>query len=242
MGPVELVCLRHGESENVVAGASGQVPAAPLTAAGWEQVRAVRLTGITHAYASATVRARQTAEAFGVPVTVLAGLAEVGVGSRDGAVDAGLRRETADVLRAWVVDGDLDRRVGDGESGHEVLARMGAALDLIADRHPAGADDLHPAAGPGDWDAAAGPGGAGSGGAGSGGAGSGGAGSGGAGPGGGAGVAGRPVVVGHVASLTVVASVLCGLGAAVWGSPLPHAVPFVLRRDGTRWHCPRWPG
>jgi broad specificity phosphatase PhoE len=195
IGAVELVCLRHGESENVVAGASGQVPAAALTAAGREQVRAVRLTGITHAYASATVRARQTAEAFGVPVTELAGLGEVGVGSREGAVDAGLRRETADVLRAWVVDGDLDRRVGDGESGHEVLARMGAALDLIADRHPAGA-----------------------------------------------GGAGRAVVVGHVASLTVVASVLCGLGAAVWGSPLPHAVPFVLRRDGTRWHCPRWPG
>ena len=186
---VDIVCLRHGESENVVAGASGQLPAAPLTAAGWEQARALRLTGITHAYASATVRARQTAEAFGVPVTELAGLAEVGVGSREGAVDAGLRRETADVLRAWVVDGELDRRVGDGESGHEVLARMGAALDSIADRSGT-----------------------------------------------------RPVVVGHVASLTVVASVRCGLGAAVWGSPLPHAVPFVLRRDRTGWHCPRWPG
>lgn len=185
---MDVVCLRHGESENVVSGASGQVPAARLTAAGWEQVRAVRLTGITHAYASATVRARQTAEAFGMPVTELAGLGEVGVGSREGAVDAGLRRETAQVLRAWVVGGELGRRVGDGESGHEVLARMGAALDLVADRP------------------------------------------------------GRPVVVGHVASLTVVASVLCGLGAAVWGAPLPHAVPFVLRRDGTRWHCPSWPG
>ena len=114
------------------------------------------------------------------------------------------------MLRAWVVGGELDRRVGDGESGHEVLTRMGAALNLIADRHPDGAD------------LAAEPGGAG--------------------PGGGAGVPGRPVVVGHVASLTVVAGVLCGLGGAVWGSPLPHAVPFVLRRDGTRWTCPRWPG
>lgn len=186
---MDVVCLRHGESENVVAGTSGQVPAAPLTAVGRAQVRAVRLPGITQAYASATVRARQTAEWFGVPVTELAGLGEVGVGSREGAVDAGLRRETADVLRAWVVDGDLDRRVGDGESGHDVLARMAAVLDLIADR--AGT---------------------------------------------------RPVVVGHVASLTVTAAVLCGLGGAVWGSPLPHAVPFVLRRDGSRWHCPRWPG
>ena len=188
---VEVVCLRHGESENVVLGMAGQVPAAPLTARGREQARAVRLPGITHAYASATVRARQTAELLGVPVTELAGLGEVGVGSREGVADAGLRRETAEVLRAWVVDGDLDRRVGDGESGHEVLARMAAALDLVAARHQDG---------------------------------------------------GGPVVVGHVAGLTLLASVRCGLGEAVWGAPLPHAVPFVLRRGGSRWQCAGWPG
>jgi broad specificity phosphatase PhoE len=123
-----------------------------------------------------------------VPITELAGLGEVGVGSREGVVDAGLRRETAAVLRAWVVRGELDRRVGDGESGREVLSRMSDALDLTADR------------------------------------------------------GGRPVVVGHVASLTVLVSVRCGLGGAVWGAPLPHAVPFVLRRDGSRWQCDRWPG
>ncbi len=45
-------------------GAAGAVPAAPLTAAGPEQARAAgrELTGITRAYPSATVRARQTAE------------------------------------------------------------------------------------------------------------------------------------------------------------------------------------
>jgi alpha-ribazole phosphatase/probable phosphoglycerate mutase len=190
---MEIVCLRHAESENVLAGVSGAVPAAALTAAGLEQARLLgrRLTGITHAYASATVRARQTAGQLGAPVTELAGLGEMTVGAREGAVDAGLRRETADVLRAWVVDGDLDRQVGDGESGHEILARMTAALTQVADRHAA---------------------------------------------------AGRPAVVGHVGSLTLAASVLCGLGGAVWGTPLPHAVPFVLRRDGSRWHCPDWPG
>jgi alpha-ribazole phosphatase/probable phosphoglycerate mutase len=52
---------------------------------------------------------------------------------------------------------------------------------------------------------------------------------------------GRPALVGHVGSLTLAVSVLCGLGGAVWGAPLPHAVPFMVRRDGTRWHCPRWP-
>jgi broad specificity phosphatase PhoE len=194
-GRVEIVCLRHGESENVLAGASGAVPAAPLTALGREQARAAgrELAGLTRAYVSATVRARQTAERLGVPIVELPGLGEMGVGGREGVVDAGLRRETADVLRAWVVDGDLDRRVGDGESGREVLARMTAALDRVADEHGAGRD-------------------------------------------------GRPAVVGHVGSLTVAVSVLCGLGGAVWGAPLPHAVPFLLRRDGSRWHCPRWPG
>jgi broad specificity phosphatase PhoE len=194
MGPVEIVCLRHGESENVLAGASGAVPAAPLTALGREQARAAgrELGRLTRAYVSATARARQTAEELGAPVVELPGLGEMGVGGREGVVDAGLRRESAAVLRAWVVDGDLDRRVGDGESGREVLARMTAALDRVADEH-AGRDD-------------------------------------------------RPAVVGHVGSLTVAVSTLCGLGAEVWGAPLPHAVPFVLRRDATGWHCPRWPG
>ena len=91
------------------------------------------------------------------------------------------------MLRAWVVDGDLDRRVADGETGHDVLARMTAALTRIA----AGG--------------------------------------------------GRPALVGHVASLTLAISVLCGLGGAVWGAPLPHAAPFPVRWDGSRWHCPRWP-
>jgi broad specificity phosphatase PhoE len=172
----------------VVAGASGALPGARLTARGRGQAAGLRGLEVTRAYVSATVRARETAAPIGVPVTELGGLAEVGIGAREGEVDARLRRETADVLRAWVVDGYLDRRVEpDGETGHDVLARMTAALAIVA-RDP-----------------------------------------------------GRPVVIGHVASLTLALSVLCGLGAEVWGTPLPHAVPFPLRWDGTRWHCPRWP-
>jgi broad specificity phosphatase PhoE len=183
---VEIVCLRHAESENVLSGASGAVPAAALSPYGREQAAGLDLP-VDRAYVSDTARARQTAAVLDVPVTVLPELAEMGVGSRDGEIDAALRRETADVLRAWVVDGDLERRVGDGESGREILARMTAALTGIA----AGG--------------------------------------------------GRPGVVGHVGSLTLAVSVLCGLGGTVWGTPLPHAVPFSLRWDGTRWHCPRWP-
>lgn len=48
-------------------------------------------------------------------------------------------------------------------------------------------------------------------------------------------------VVGHVASLTVALSQLCTLGSSVWGAPLPHAEPFLVEWDGTRWSCPTWP-
>ncbi|GAA1237299.1 hypothetical protein GCM10009665_29310 [Kitasatospora nipponensis] len=54
---------------------------------------------------------------------------------------------------------------------------------------------------------------------------------------------GRTVaLVGHVASLTAVVSELCGgLGAEVWGAPLPHAEPFLVQWDGRGWSCTRWP-
>ncbi|MET8651316.1 histidine phosphatase family protein [Nocardia aurea] len=45
------------------------------------------------------------------------------------------------------------------------------------------------------------------------------------------------VVVGHVASLSVTLAQLCGLGARVWGSPLPHAVPYLVERNPASWRC-----
>ena len=190
---MEIVCLRHAESENVLAGASGVVPLAPLTERGRAQAAALaaELTDgvrVSRVYASRAVRARQTAEVLDAPVTVLPQLAEMSIGRREGQIDAALREETAEVLRSWVVDGDLDRRVADGETGHDVLTRMTMALARVAAE------------------------------------------------------GGRPAVIGHVGSLTLALSVLCGLGGAVWGAPLPYAVPFVVHWDGSRWHCPRWPG
>lgn len=196
-GVAELVVLRHAESENVVAGASGAIPLAPLTYRGQEQAaRAAAdpaLAAARFLYASTAVRARQTAEivarSSGAAVILMPELMEVGIGGQEGVVDAALRRETALVLEAWVVDGNLDRRVGDGETGHEVLARMETALHGIAADH---------------WGE-------------------------------------RAAVIGHVGSLTLALSVLCGLGGAVWGAPLPHAVPFTVRVDGARWRCEDWP-
>ena len=64
--PVDLVCLRHAESENVVAGASGALPSSPLTARGRQQAAeaatAPGLAGVRCIYSSTALRARQTAQ------------------------------------------------------------------------------------------------------------------------------------------------------------------------------------
>jgi broad specificity phosphatase PhoE len=47
-------------------------------------------------------------------------------------------------------------------------------------------------------------------------------------------------VVGHVAILSLAAARLWGLGAAVWGAPLPNARPFLVEWDGRAWRCQTW--
>ncbi|MFJ3404173.1 hypothetical protein [Promicromonospora sp. NPDC090134] len=48
-------------------------------------------------------------------------------------------------------------------------------------------------------------------------------------------------VIGHVGSLTLALSRLCGLGSSMWGAPLPHAEPFRVEWDGNQWNCAAWP-
>jgi len=141
---VRVWCLRHGESENVTAGIAGAVPAAPLTGRGRQQASqaAQALAGepITAVYSSTALRAQQTARllaaSFGVEVSALPELAEVGIGQHEGTTDPAIRRRTAQVLRAWVVEQDLQQRVADGETGQHVLDRMTAAFQQIASTHP----------------------------------------------------------------------------------------------------------
>ncbi|QIS03882.1 hypothetical protein F5X71_17520 [Nocardia brasiliensis] len=52
------------------------------------------------------------------------------------STDPAARRRTAEVLRDWIVARELARRVSDGESGFEVVARMSSAFTSIADAHP----------------------------------------------------------------------------------------------------------
>lgn len=198
---IRVWCLRHAESENVVDGAAGVLESAPLTARGREQALAAARTlasePITRIYTSTAARAIQTAAPIAAESNGNArrlsesvrGLAEFGIGRAEGSRDPEIRRRTAQVLRAWVVDSDLDQRIDDGETGHEVVTRMSAVFASIAAEHP-----------------------------------------------------GETVaIVGHVGSLTVALSRLCGLGPAVWGTPLPHAEPFLVEWDGQAWRCPAWP-
>ncbi|MFI7000752.1 histidine phosphatase family protein [Nocardia sp. NPDC050175] len=137
---VKVWCLRHAESENVIAGVAGAVPAAALTPRGRrEAIAAARVLDgepIRRIYCSTAVRAQQTAAALaasrGLDIVALAALAEVGIGRHEGTTDPAVRRQTADVLRAWIIERDLDQRVADGESGRQVLTRMSAAFHQIA--------------------------------------------------------------------------------------------------------------
>lgn len=192
-----LWCMRHGESTNALAPRGGLLRDAPLTEEGRRQAGvaavAVREYDPATVYCSDTVRAYDTARILAkdldVDVVVLKDLTEISVGSADGADRRLVNHEAALALRAWIVDGDLETRVRDGESGQEVQARVTRALRYIADATRAG----DPA-----------------------------------------------VVVGHVASLTVGVTALCGRGQQLWGRPLPNAVPFPLTSDGGGWWC-RWP-
>jgi alpha-ribazole phosphatase/probable phosphoglycerate mutase len=194
---VRVFCLRHAESENVLAGTAGVLPSAPLTPHGWDQaITAAEALGhesITRIFSSTAIRARDTADVIahilGVETVTMPELLEVGIGAAEGATDATTRAQTATVLRAWIVDRELSAKVADGETGHEVVNRVSSALAAIAAGHP-----------------------------------------------------GRTVaVVGHVASLTVALNELCEFGDSVWGTPLPHAVPFLVEWDGNSWKCTSWP-
>ena len=137
-------CLRHGESENVLTRTAGVLPRAPLTEAGRRQARAAAemLGGesVAAIYSSTAVRAVDTAgiigELLGVETVSTTALLEVSIGGAEGSTDPAIGSLTAAVLRGWIVDGDLDARVADGESGHEVVARVSTALTAIATAHP----------------------------------------------------------------------------------------------------------
>lgn len=148
--PARLVCLRHAEGEDNVGGfLVNAVDSGALTTLGREQARAVaealRTEKIAAIYASPVTRARQTAHligaALGLPVSTVDGLREMELGEWEGApafADDGEPTSAAyginEVYLGWL-DGDLARSCPGGETGKQVLARVSAALEEIADEH-----------------------------------------------------------------------------------------------------------
>ena len=129
---------RHGEADyetDLLVDHGGS-----LTARGREQSRRLgeSLAGerIAHVWTSSLARAVQTAEiaaaVLGCGVTVREGLRELGVGAH-----VGLPPEPdpfGATFEHWL-DGDLEARIEGGESGAEVVVRMGGVLAEVADLH-----------------------------------------------------------------------------------------------------------
>jgi alpha-ribazole phosphatase/probable phosphoglycerate mutase len=136
---VRVWCLRHGESE-----ANANVPGAGedcgLTRQGRRQVLAAAPQLATELiiaiYSSTKVRARQTAALLATALTTAPGTPGLSITAMPELVEVDC---TADVLHAWVVEGDLGRRMSDGavgETGQQVVARVTAAFQTIASAHP----------------------------------------------------------------------------------------------------------
>ena len=140
-----VLLVRHGQSEGNVArvwtSARGGFP---LTALGHEQARAAGDVllgeGVVAVYGSPLVRAQETAyeigQVLGLPHGELEGVEELHVGIHEGVHDDHVGPVAEQVFGAWWRDNDLSGGFEGGETGEQIAARMKAALDLVADKHP----------------------------------------------------------------------------------------------------------
>ena len=141
-----LICLRHAESEPRIpdfsSGTADRSALAdpPLTQRGCSQAEAVghhlAAEKPEWLFVSDALRSRQTGEIIasflGARIEVVPALAEVSMGRGDREPDqSGVR---ADILRQWLVSGNLNVRLADGETGHQVALRMTHAFHKIAER------------------------------------------------------------------------------------------------------------
>lgn len=136
--PARVYVARHGEAEyesELLSDAGGS-----LSRRGRAQSRglgeSLRGARISRVYASSMARAVQTAEivaaVLDVDVVVRDGLREIGVGVHaGGSGDPDPFRPT---FQRWL-DGDLAARIEGAESGVEVVERVAAELELVADQH-----------------------------------------------------------------------------------------------------------
>ena len=133
--------VRHGESEaNVLGEFSNGLNKHGLTAAGRAQAQALALSlqtkGITRVCASPILRAAQTGEilagALGCPLEISPALREYDVGVLEGTTGQAGWDLYWQVLEAWLLRGELDRRIPGGESFLDIRARFMPFLDRLA--------------------------------------------------------------------------------------------------------------
>ncbi|SNQ50903.1 putative phosphoglycerate mutase [Frankia canadensis] len=137
---MRLMLLRHGQTPHNIVGALDTTrPGAELTALGHAQARAVpdalRGERISAIHASVLIRTQLTAaplaEARGLAVSVAEGIEEVSAGELELRTDRASVARYIGVTHSWI-DGDLDRVMPGGSSGHEFLAGYDAAIAAIA--------------------------------------------------------------------------------------------------------------
>lgn len=143
--PVRLVMVRHGQTPaNVGRVLDTRLPGPDLTELGREQaawLAAALADGaegpIAAVHHSRAVRAQQTAAivagALGLEAAPVDGFQEVSAGDLEGRHDDA----SVDLFRARFAAwqrGDLGARMPGGESGHELLVRLGASIAEICER------------------------------------------------------------------------------------------------------------
>jgi 2,3-bisphosphoglycerate-dependent phosphoglycerate mutase len=137
--PARVFVARHGEAEyesELLSDAGGSLSRAGR-AQSRELAESLRGARVSRIYASSMARAVQTAEiaaaVLGVDVVVRDGLREFGVGVHVGAA-SGNPDPFRPTFSRWL-DGDLEARIEGAESGQEVVDRVRAELELVADQH-----------------------------------------------------------------------------------------------------------
>lgn len=134
--------VRHGQTPANVAGSLDTLlPGPGLTLLGSRQAQALvgelAQESIDAVFASEATRAQLTAEpiaeARGLQVQVLPGVFEIQAGSLEKHTDQPSVHAYIDTLRCWR-EGDLEASVPGGESGHQMLARVDAALESVCAR------------------------------------------------------------------------------------------------------------
>ena len=143
--PLRLVFIRHGSSTwNDERRIQGQLDP-PLSEKGKEQARRLaerlRESQVDAFYSSDLLRARETAEAvagcIGRPFELLPELREVALGEWEGLKRDEIVARYPEEWDRWAVRPSWDIVPG-GEGTAAFEARVGAAIELLAERHPTG--------------------------------------------------------------------------------------------------------